>query len=68
MPLLDKNFAGHDDTLLFKFLTAPVKNMTLILVFTWLGIQIFLQLAWFCVNGTSKSTNSQQVENLTGIK
>ena len=37
-------------------------------IFKWLGIQIFLQLAWFCVNGTSRSTNSQQVENLTSIK
>jgi len=37
MPLLDKNLVGHGDTLLFKFLTVPVKNMTLILAFTFLN-------------------------------
>lgn len=54
-----------------NFSTVPVKNITLILAFTFLNGQafkVFLQLAWFCVNGTSKSTNSQQVENLSGIK
>ena len=71
MPLLDKNLAGHGDTLLFKFFDCTSKKYDLdfrVHIFKRLGIQSFLQLAWFCVNGASKSTNSQQVENLSGIK
>lgn len=71
MPVLDRNLAGHGDTLLFKFFYCTGKKYDLdfsVHIFKRLGIQIFSQLAWFCVNGTSRNTNSQQVENLTSIK
>lgn len=72
MPLLDKNLAGHGDTrLAVQIFDCTSKKYDLdfsVHIFKQLGIPIVLQLAWFCVNGTFKSTNSQQVDNLTGIK